>query len=60
MRRNDTLELWLNAMNRMRTVVCVTAAENYRLESYERAGITGPAKYAAAGVTFTSDEGPWT
>lgn len=58
--RNDTLELWLAAMDRLRTVVCVTAAENYRLETYERRGITGPAKYAAAGITFTSEELPWT
>ncbi len=59
LRRNDTVELWLAAMDRLRTVVCVTATENYRLESYERRGITGPAKYARAGITFTSEELPW-
>ena len=39
-------------LQRLRTVVCVTAAENYALERIERQG-TGPEKYAAAGVTFT-------
>ncbi|HEY2181081.1 MAG TPA: hypothetical protein VGH09_05345 [Solirubrobacteraceae bacterium] len=58
--RNDTLELWLGAMDRLRTVVCVTPAENNRLENQERSGITGPAKYPAAGVTFTSSKLPWT
>jgi hypothetical protein len=57
--RNDTLELWIDAMRRLRTVVCVTANENYRLESCERGGATGPGKYAQAGVTFTTRELPW-
>lgn len=57
--RDDTLELWINAMHRLRTVVCVTAEENYRLERCERRGITGPGKYAKAGVTFTTRELPW-
>ena len=44
--RNDTLELWIEAMYRLRTVVCVTAKENYRLEACELKGVTGPHKYA--------------
>ncbi len=57
--RNDTLELWINAMHRLQMVVCVTAKENYRLETCERKGVTGPHKYAQAGVTFTTRELPW-
>jgi hypothetical protein len=57
--RNDTLELWIDTMHRLRTVVCVTAKENYQLERCERAGVTGPDKYAQAGVTFTTRELPW-
>jgi hypothetical protein len=56
---NDTLELWIEALDRLRTVVCVTARENYRLEQCERHGITGPAKYGQAGVTFTTSQLPW-
>jgi hypothetical protein len=56
--RNDTLELWINQMHRLRTVVCVTAKENYLLQTYERRGITGPRKYIEAGVTFTTQELP--
>ena len=59
LRRNDTLELWIDAMARLRTVVCVTAQENYRLEQCERQGITGPEKYEAAGVAFPAQELPW-
>jgi hypothetical protein len=57
--RNDTLELWINAMHRLRMVVCVTAKENYRLETCERKGVTGPDKYAQTGVTFTTRQLPW-
>jgi hypothetical protein len=57
--RNDTLELWIDAMPRLQTVVCVTAQENYRLEQCERQGMTGPAKYREAGVTFPARELPW-
>ncbi len=56
---NDTLEMWINTMHRLRTVVCVTARENYRLETCERRGITGPRKYTEASVTFTTRELPW-
>ncbi len=57
--RNDTLEMWINAMRRLRTMVCVTAKENYQLEKCERRGVTGPRKYAEAGVTVTTQELPW-
>lgn len=59
LRRNDTLDLWISAMDRLRMVVCVTASENYRLETFERAGVTGPDKYARADVTFTTSMLPW-
>ena len=59
LRRNDTLDLWISAMDRLRMVVCVTATENYRLETFERAGVTGPDKYARADVTFTTSMLPW-
>jgi hypothetical protein len=59
LQQNDTLERWIDVMQRLRTVVCVTAKENYRLEKCEREGITGPAKYAGADVTFTTEELPW-
>lgn len=51
----DTVEKWVVELERLRTVVCVTAAENYVLEKIERDGLTGPDKYARAGVTFTGD-----
>jgi hypothetical protein len=50
----DTVEGWLTELERLRTVVCVTAAENYALEKVEQQGVIGPLKYARAGVTFTS------
>jgi hypothetical protein len=49
----DTVEKWIVELERLRTVVCVTAAENYALERVERGGVTGPQKYAQAGVTFS-------
>jgi hypothetical protein len=36
---------WLGELERLGEVVCVTAAENYKLEARELAGVTGPAKY---------------
>ena len=57
---NDTPEKWIDALQRLRTVVCVTAAENYRLEACERSAITGPEKYAQSGVAFTTQDLPWT
>lgn len=59
LRRNDTLESWIAAMPQLSTVVCVTAQENYQLEQRERQGITGPAKYEAVGIVFTTPP-PWT
>jgi hypothetical protein len=57
--QNDTVEGWIDAMNRLRMVVCVTAEENYRLETCERNGLTGPDKYAPTGITFTTPKLPW-
>jgi hypothetical protein len=57
--QNDTVEGWTDAMNRLRMVVCVTAEENYRLETCERNGLTGPDKYAPTGITFTTPKLPW-
>ncbi len=48
--RIDTLDLWIEAMQRLRMVVCVTAKENYQLEACELRGVIGPRKYAEASV----------
>lgn len=50
----DTVDKWIAALKRLRTVVCVTAAENYVLEKIEQGGLTGPEKYDRAGVIFAS------
>lgn len=41
---------WLAELDHLREVVCVTAAENYRLEKVEREGVTGWDKYDAAEI----------
>jgi hypothetical protein len=41
-------------LERLRTVVCVTAAENYALQKVEGQGTTGPEKYALAGIELTA------
>ena len=56
---NESVEQWLVSLARLRTVVCVTARENYRLEAIERMGVTGPLKYAEAGVKFKTEGVPW-
>jgi hypothetical protein len=48
-----TVDGWLAELERLRSVVCVTAAENYTLEKLERQGASGPLKYQLAGITFT-------
>jgi hypothetical protein len=53
----DTVEGWLVELQRLRTVVCVTAAENYALQKIEGQGTTGTEKYALAGITFTTPIG---
>lgn len=52
LRTINTVQRWLVELERPRTVVCVTASENYVLQKIEHDGITGPEKYARAGVTF--------
>ena len=39
-------------------MVCVTAAENYSLITWERRGHLGPEKYTLAGIEFV-DPVPW-
>ena len=41
---------WLRELQRIRAVVCVTAAENYKLVGVEKQGIWGWEKYERAGV----------
>lgn len=53
----ETVEQWIVELERLRTVVCVTAGENYALQQIEHDGITGPGKYVQAGVTFTTAVG---
>ncbi|MFZ6005785.1 MAG: hypothetical protein ACOYXM_17820 [Actinomycetota bacterium] len=45
-----SVEEWITELPRLVEVVCVTAAENYRLEKLERDGVTGPTKYEMAGI----------
>lgn len=59
LRRADTVEKWLTELRRTHLVVCVTAKENYLLEAVEKAGVTGPEKYAAAGIEFVTVDLPW-
>lgn len=49
---------WIDLLRRLATVVCVTARENYALIRVERM-TDGPAKYALAGVTFTTNDLAW-
>lgn len=48
-----TQAAWLEALPSFDLVVCVTAAENYVLERFERAGASGWAKYRTAGIELT-------
>src|SRR5215211_3249446 len=59
LRRIDTLEMWIAELRRIDMVICVTAEENYRLELIEKAGVTGPAKYAKARVELATPALPW-
>jgi hypothetical protein len=54
LRSIDTVDGSVTELARLRTVVCVTASENYALERVEARGITGSEKYALAGITFTT------
>jgi hypothetical protein len=58
LRRTTSSKAWVDELRRLATVVCVTAAENYRLMVVEKT-TSGPEKYALAGVKFTSPEVPW-
>lgn len=53
-----TVDDWVRELRHLATVVCVTAAENYRLERIEKT-TPGPEKYEIAGVEFTSAVTPW-
>lgn len=57
----DTVSVgeWQEVLTRARTVVVVTAKENYQLEKVEMAGMRGPAKYQAAGVTWAGEPPPF-
>ncbi len=59
LRQTVGVDAWMALLERARTVVVVTAKENYALESIERAGTRGPAKYAKAGVTWAGDPPPF-
>ena len=52
LRATFTVDEWHDVLAAARTVVVVTAKENYALEKLERSGIRGPAKYEAAGITW--------
>lgn len=57
LRTLQTIPQWVRALKRLEQVVCVTAAENYRLEQIEKQGIKGPAKYEKAGIKFVDHQG---
>ena len=48
--RLDTVEEWVEELERLREVVCVTAAENYELMKVEKGGTWGYSKYEAAEI----------
>lgn len=50
-----TVDDWHQVLTAARTVVVVTARENYALEKLENTGLQGPSKYAAAGVTWAGE-----
>ncbi|MCK9824650.1 hypothetical protein NOCD_14290 [Nocardioides cavernae] len=50
-----TVDEWHEVLTAARTVVVVTARENYTLEKLENTGLRGPGKYAAAGVTWAAE-----
>lgn len=54
-----TLEGWIDELARLDAVVCVTAAENYRLEVIENGGTNGPDKYDVAEIEFVRGPLPW-
>ena len=48
---------WLAALPQLDLVVCVTATENYDLQKMDVLGVSGPEKYARAGIAWASGEG---
>lgn len=50
--RLQTVDAWLAELPRLDEVVLLTAAENYRLQPFEKQGMTGYQKYEAAGIEF--------
>lgn len=56
LQRTVTVEEWHEVLSAVRTVVVVTARENYELQKLELSGLRGPAKYAAAGVTWAGEK----
>lgn len=55
LRNTVTVDDWHEVLTAARAVVVVTARENYNLEKLEMSGLRGPAKYAAAGVTWAGE-----
>lgn len=53
--RTVTVEEWREVLAAARTVVAVTARENYILQKLETSGVHGPAKYIEAGVTWAGE-----
>jgi hypothetical protein len=59
LRTTRTPQEWVNLLSRARTVVVVTARENYDLEALELRGIRGPAKYVNAGLSWADGLPPF-
>jgi hypothetical protein len=50
LRTTTTRAEWIEELQRVREVVCVTAQENYQLQQVEHRGVHGWQKYAEAGI----------
>lgn len=50
-----TVDDWHQVLTSARTVVVVTARENYKLEVLENSGLRGPKKYEAAGISWAGE-----
>lgn len=52
LQRLQSVDAWMAELPRLAEVVCLTAVENYRLETLEKTGAHGWSKYEAADIRF--------
>jgi hypothetical protein len=55
--RTKGVEGWLRELARLGEIVCLTASEQRALRTVEQRGVTGPERYAAAGIAFMGPVG---